>query len=242
MHSRLGQLGGMAAVLLGAACLAPGAGCIWPGLAHPTLDVRITGAGGQTAAAQRFIVLQYWAEANDKVEPLRALIMTTAQQSLTYPVRLYPVLWTPALGIQHMLPHPAVAVFTENRQAALEEEHFRGDLAPEPGPYQVEVQLTSTRVAPEPNDPGYGWCVIPSHVVALAARVQDVDRVLRAARELTPADRELVFRQLANEAAFWRDHGPRYMYVKRDQLAKAAEIFEQRAGRTKLDRTTESNG
>lgn len=67
-------------------------------------------------ASRRFIVISCWVwpnvnNTNGKLTIERVLLTDGNQLTLDFPLRAYWMIWTPALGTQHIAPRPAVAVF-----------------------------------------------------------------------------------------------------------------------------------
>ena len=231
MRRRRAVTGGLAHRLLCGVVLWPCAGCIMPGLVQPNIQLCVSDAAHEGSAERRIVVLQYWQrDSGEVIGPLRAHVLTGTELRLVYPVRVYPIIWTPALGFQHSLPRPGVAAFSTSGRPVFATSNCGRNCcqAPGLGPYRLELELDRgelARVAEESHD----WYHTPCALAALAARVDRVDRALAAARGVTADDRAMVFGQLAAEATSWRDSAQAPTRVPRERLTAAAEVFERQA-------------
>jgi hypothetical protein len=144
------------------------------------------------------VILQYWEDA--RVEPVAAFAKAERTFGVPFPVRIYPIVWTPALGVQHVLPSARLAVFAAGRSPALVRHNY-GRLccqAPQAGPYPVEVRLALTPTI----DPAREYEVLD--IIHLLDAYDELDRLLSSARGLTPEDRQVVRAGLDRLVTAWR--------------------------------------
>jgi len=99
-------------------------GCFIPSFTHSKSVVSIQVNQGNVSSSdenmpERFIVISFWEypmvnDSRGKVV-INEVILTEKQQiNVNFPHKGYWLVWTPALGTQHLAPEPGVMVFYEN--------------------------------------------------------------------------------------------------------------------------------
>ena len=212
----------MKTVLLGTAfgLMLGGSGCIWPAATHIHGAATVKHSGlplasplqdQHTEAPTRMIVVKYW-----RVQPLfgsgRKFTFFGAEGveresfSVSFPLRFYPVICTPALGIQHALPDAGLIVFAEG--------HWPGHVvaddgrlcceAPTTGKRHWHVDLQPMGQPPTSLAPADGW-----RTEEFPPLTPDkLESVLRWSGSVTKAERQMCRRQLEQLVEYWRENPP----------------------------------
>jgi hypothetical protein len=154
------------------------------------------------------IVMKYWRvqelfnSDRMKFEFFGAEVVDRADFPVSFPLRFYPAIWTPALGTQHLLPDAGLVVFAEGRWPChvIAGDGRRCCEAPSTGERHWHVTLQSMDQAAACRPPAKGW----DREEFPPLTPEELDGVLRWNWSVTKADREMCRRQLEQLLEYWR--------------------------------------
>ena len=154
--------------------------------------------GGQVD--DRFVVVSFLRDASaSRLRIHKVQVATRGESDVEFPLRAYWVIWTPALGVQHMAPRAGVMVFCERHPPSL---HVGspGDTCcgrPTTRPY-FHVVFPAPKAAP-------GRAVFLRYCLEeFLAEEGQLRRKLERCDQLTAAERDMVVTDLRRHAA---NHG-----------------------------------
>lgn len=191
------------------------AGCMaLPGMTAAECDLRMQFAErshGSRPAKPNVVISYWWHQSIFGSGSLELLSVVRVDGDslvrLKYPLRLYPIFWTPALGVQHVSPDPAAIAFREGCAPGFAS--GGKDFCCAPPRHGVQA-LKIVFNPPGSNDPSMSWD--KQLLQKLADQSDEMDRMMQ--RAALPSDLKImVYEQLrdlareltAEEAAsvFW---------------------------------------
>lgn len=196
-------------IVIAAALMLGCAGCMWPGVTaiHGTATVKQPESAEAPAGPKRMIVVKYWrvtrliSNETDFVF-FGAEVVEQAQFPVRFPIRFYPAFFTPALGVQHLLPDAGILVFAEGRWPSylIADDGRRCCEAPTTGKRHWHVVLQPMDQAPARQRGRRRNAEFPP------LTPDKLDRVLGRNRSITQADRDMCRRQLESLLARRREN------------------------------------
>lgn len=144
----------------------------------------------------RFIVVSFWDDptVNDSVGELalQDVILTEGRElSIQFPLRTYWVVWTPALGAQHLAPRPGILVFHKDYPACWEIGDCRGGVCcGKPDHSHAFTIVMSTDGSRFPEH------VAQPFIAKLSGRRDEIIRMMNRHSELTTVDKAMVTEKL----------------------------------------------
>ncbi len=183
-------------------------GClVLPSAVWPSGEVHVRLAGGPDGAKPppakfRAVVVKYWYHegVNDVPSGIQVLGVFVTDQpdfSVDYGPRGYALIFTPALGWQHLLPQPAVAVFADGYwpcHARFNYGRRFDDAEPRTGHVDLSLRLLPLDQTPPLNYAPDG------HFPFSGQKIEDVEATLRW-YPLDERDRQIVVRGMAKYLA-----------------------------------------
>jgi hypothetical protein len=192
-------------------------GCAWPaatsirGLAEvtrPGLHPATGSPASQSAEPARVVLVKYWRvqelfnSERMKFEFFGAGVYDKASFPVSFPLRFYPAIWTPALGTQHVLPDAGLVVFADGRWPChvIAGDGRRCCEAPSTGERHWHVKLQPMDQAPASLPPNKGW----DGQEFPPLTPEELESVLKWSGSVTMADRAMCRRQLERLLEYWR--------------------------------------
>ena len=191
-----------------------------PVRARGTVEVLASSPGEQPRPPEgRTVVLTFWRHPGvnnrpARIVPQRAILAGREKEEIEFGLQLYPIVWTPALGTQHLAPVPGVAAFAEGYWPVVAYDvSTKGPRLPlccgPPGRHIREfrpILLPHSVAHPTLKD---GQTKPDLHLL-LQCRKQ-LDKALLASPDLTDEDREMVENSIDGLAHVLNagEHGPR---------------------------------
>ncbi|NQU75898.1 MAG: hypothetical protein HQ546_06255 [Planctomycetes bacterium] len=154
------------------------------------------------------VVVKYWRiqelfnSDSMKFEFFGAEVADQANIIVSFPLRFYPAIWTPALGAQHLLPDAGLVVFVEGRWPChvIADDGQRCCEAPSTGERHWHVVLQPMDQAPVCRPPAKGWDMEEFPPLT----PDKLESVLRWNNTVTKADREMCRQQLKQLREYWQ--------------------------------------
>jgi hypothetical protein len=192
-------------------------GCMWPAatsvhgtaaVGQPDLHQAFSSQSPQTEKPTRVIVVKYWRiqelfnSDRMKFEFFGAEATDRAGFPISFPLRFYPAVWTPALGTQHLPPDAGLVVFAEGRWPThiVANDGRRCCEAPTTGDRHWHVSLQPMNQVPTSRQPAKGW----DREEFPPLTPDKLDSVLKWNGSVTEADREMCCQQLEQLLEYWR--------------------------------------
>ncbi len=170
-------------------------GCAWPAATWVHGPVTIERPPGQ--AQSRVVLIKCW-----EAECIGAQVTTEPEANASFPLHFYLALFTPALGIQGIVPNAEIIAFSEGcwPASAIQNGVPRTDAAPSTGLCRWHIVLEKTDKAPAPYP-------FPASSTESQLTMDELNRVLSKSR-MTEADREMCRRQLQHLLDYQRANSP----------------------------------
>jgi len=207
-------------VCVAVALMLGGAGCVWPAAICISGQASVEFRGLDTnlslpasrAGPPRMIVVRYWRVQellnSDRMrfESFGAEAADRTVFPLSFPLRFYTAIWTPALGTQHLLPDAGLIIFAEGYWPAhiIPDTGRRCCEAPKTGERHWHVVMQPMNQAPEACQPAKGWDTREFPPITL----EELEAVLKWNRNLAETDREMARQQLRRLLDHWRSNPP----------------------------------
>lgn len=185
-------------------------GCMWPAATYvhgkATVTQPIASQPSSLPATKadksiRIIVLKYWrvqelfSNGPNRFEFFGGQAADQSEFPVSFPLRIYPAVWTPVLGAQHLLPGAGLIVFAQGYWPChvIADDNRRCCEAPSTGERHWHIALQPMDRAPACAPPAKGW---RSSEEFPPLTMDELDTLLRWNWTLTQADREMCRRQL----------------------------------------------
>jgi len=192
------------------------AGCVWPASTYISGDVKLEFRGkvvdpalsAPQASPTKMILVKYWRVQelfNSDRMTFEFFGAETPDQTafpVSFPLRFYPAIWTPALGTQHLLPDAGLIVFARG--------YWPAHVIPDTGRHCCEAPKTGTRhwhVVMQPLDQApaalrsaKGWDALEFPPIT----TEELEVVLKWNWGIDDADRRMACDALKQLQDYWR--------------------------------------
>lgn len=194
-------------------------GCMWPAVTCISGQTKVelcrqhleSSSPMSQTSTPRLIIVKYWRvqEFNSdrmKFEFFGAEATDQTVSAMSFPLRFYPAIWTPALGEQHLLPGAGLIIFAEGYWPGhvIADDGRRCCEAPKTGERHWHVVMQPLDQAPESRQPAKGWDQLEFPPITL----DELDGVLRWNWSITEADRRMARQHLERLLDYWRNNPP----------------------------------
>lgn len=218
-------------------------GCAWPGFMTPkgtatvVTDLTFTPTTQKNAFAYipRMVVVQYWRnesinEIPSSIELIKAFAVDVGTFPVEFPSKMYTVIWTPALGAQHLHPEPEIMVFASGYWPVdcYGDDGIKfGGAPPREDPYQYRVLLQPDLGIPPQRCPLNKKDI--TNFPPFFFHMDSLDMVLALGKGITNADRLMVYRQMRKQAIVWREQlNKREIVTDGKELQRAIDALDKR--------------
>ncbi len=216
-------------------CSACGGCAAWPAFTAPQGTLLITKdsdvPGPKVRGRPHCVVLTYWDNQVDpSIDSFDALATDSNSVPFQFPLRMYAVIFSPALGFQHLSPEARLIVFAEGYEPAFSQQK-EGDPRFCCGPPEQKLDVIAKLEPPRCTTQPVG--ARPDSYVReyrmLLANIAGVRWALLWGKGVTDQDRHMVYRTLERKAGELRNIYPYDVDMERAQRALQAEISRFRA-------------
>ncbi len=177
-------------------------GCAWPTATYIRGQADIAFAASDSPQAEeppRVVIIKYWRiqqlfnSDRRAFEFFGAELADSPVVAISFPLKFYTAIWTPALGTQHLLPDAGLVAFAEGRWPShvIADSGRRCCEAPSSGRRHWHLTLLPMDRPPDCRPPDEG-----DRDEFPPLTVDKLESVLRRNSNLTPADREMCSQQL----------------------------------------------